>query len=191
MPLAAPFLWGVTLPGSNGGCPGMNWLVFPLTDRLDEHSFTAIPASGMKRPGGRHDDLRPRPSIMFEHRTKPLLPRKVFALRVLRSLALALGIIGFSLGLGILGYHSCAGLSWLDSLLNASMILTGMGPVSELHTVAGKLFASFYALFSGVVFITSVAVLLAPVVHRFLHKFHLEDDSPERDPKERRRGRDK
>lgn len=111
---------------------------------------------------------------MPEHHLKPLLPRKVFVLRVLRNLAIALGIIGVSLSLGIFGYHFCAGLSWLDSLLNASMILTGMGPVNELHTVAGKLFASFYALFSGVVFITSVAVLLAPVIHRFLHKFHLE-----------------
>ena len=120
---------------------------------------------------------------MFEHRTRPLLPRKAFVLRALRSLALSLGIIGGSLGLGIVGYHFCAGLGWLDSLLNASMILTGMGPVNELHTVAGKLFASFYALFSGVVFITSVAVLLAPVIHRFLHKFHLESESSEDDRK--------
>ncbi len=127
---------------------------------------------------------------MFEHRTRPLLPRKVFALRVLRSLAIALGIIGVSLGLGIFGYHFCAELSWLDALLNASMILTGMGPVNELHTVAGKWFASFYALFSGVVFITSVAVLLAPVIHRLLHKFHLEGESAEDDRKERRRERD-
>ena len=121
---------------------------------------------------------------MFTHRTRPLLPRKLFALRVLRSLALALGIIGVSLALGVCGYHFCEGLPWLDSLLNASMILTGMGPVSELHTVAGKWFASFYALFSGVVFITSVAVLLAPLVNRFLHKFHLEFVSPEDDRKE-------
>ena len=111
---------------------------------------------------------------MPEPRIKPLPSRKIFALRVLRGLALATGIIGASLALGIVGYHFCAGLGWLDSLLNASMILTGMGPVNELHTVAGKLFASFYALFSGVVFLSSVAVLLAPVIHRFLHKFHLE-----------------
>lgn len=93
---------------------------------------------------------------------------------MLRSLALAFGIIGLSLGLGIFGYHFCAGLTWLDALLNASMILAGMGPVNEITTVGGKLFASFYALFSGVVFITAVALLLAPVFHRFLHKFHLE-----------------
>ena len=125
---------------------------------------------------------------MFEHRTKPLLPRKVFVLRVLRSLTLALGIIATSLALGIFGYHFGAGLSWLDALLNASMILTGMGPVDTLHTVAGKLFASFYALFSGVVFITAVALLLAPVFHRFLHKFHLESESPDDDRKDRRPG---
>src|SRR5713226_7377593 len=121
---------------------------------------------------------------MSVHRTKPLLPRKVFLRRVLRSLVLAFGIIGVSLGLGIFGYHFCAGLSWLDALLNASMILTGMGPVNELHTTSGKLFASFYALFSGVVFITSVAVMLAPMVHRFLHKFHFEFESLENDQRE-------
>ena len=122
---------------------------------------------------------------MFEHRTRPLLPRKVFVLRVLRSLAIALGIIGFSLGLGIVGYHFCAGLSWLDALLNAAMILTGMGPVNELSTVAGKLFASFYALFSGVVFITSVALLIAPVIHRYLRKFHFESATSDGDRDEK------
>jgi hypothetical protein len=120
---------------------------------------------------------------MDKHQPKSLPPRKVFALRVLRSLVVASGVIGCSLGLGVIGYHHWAGLPWLDSLLNASMILSGMGPVSELHTARAKLFASFYALFSGVVFITSVAILLAPVVHRFLHRFHFEletkdDDKP-------------
>ena len=113
---------------------------------------------------------------MFEHRTKPLLSRKEFAHRILRSLLFSLGTIGSSLLIGIIGYHWSEDLTWLDSLLNASMILTGMGPVNQLHTVAGKLFASFYALFSGVIFISSVGVLLAPIVHRFLHKFHLEDE---------------
>ncbi|MEO8427248.1 MAG: hypothetical protein ABI651_09075 [Verrucomicrobiota bacterium] len=117
---------------------------------------------------------------MFEHRTAPLLPRREFFRRVLYSLALAIGIVGLSLGLGVFGYHFSEGLSWLDALLNASMILTGMGPVTELHTVRGKLFASFYALFSGVVFITSVALLLAPVFHRFLHKFHFAEDGDEK-----------
>jgi hypothetical protein len=116
---------------------------------------------------------------MFEHKSKPLLPKSAFALRMLRSVTLALCIIGLSLGLGVCGYHFSANLSWLDSLLNASMILTGMGPVNELHTTLAKVFASFYALFSGVIFITSVAVLLAPVFHRFLHRFHLETDEPD------------
>ena len=79
-----------------------------------------------------------------------------------------------SLALGVLGYHLVAGLSWIDALVNASMILTGMGPVNEMTTVGAKLFASFYALFSGVAFLTIVAVLLAPAVHRFLHRFHLD-----------------
>jgi hypothetical protein len=87
---------------------------------------------------------------------------------------LAGGLVSASLGLGMVGYHQIAGLSWLDALLNASMILTGMGPVNEMTTVGAKLFASFYALFSGVAFLTIVAVLLAPAVHRFLHRFHLD-----------------
>jgi hypothetical protein len=81
----------------------------------------------------------------------------------------------FSLILGILGYHFTENLGWLDSLLNASMILTGMGPVDPMTTTAGKLFASFYAIFSGVVFLTTIAYILAPAAHRFLHKFHLDD----------------
>ena len=124
---------------------------------------------------------------MSEHRKRQLLPRRIFVLRVVRSLALALGIISISLGLGMMGYHFLAELAWIDSLLNASMILTGMGPVNELHSVAAKLFASFYALFSGVVFITSVAILLAPLVNRFLHKFHLEFESGDYEPDGRAR----
>jgi hypothetical protein len=81
-----------------------------------------------------------------------------------------------ALGAGILGYHYTENLPWLDSLLNASMILGGMGPVNKLRTPGGKLFASFYALFSGLAFISIMAVLLAPFVHRFLHRFHLEVD---------------
>jgi hypothetical protein len=79
----------------------------------------------------------------------------------------------------VLGYHFVARLSWIDSLLNASMILTGMGPVDPLQTVGAKLFASCYALFSGIVFITTAGILLGPLVHRLLHKFHLEIE-PER-----------
>ena len=119
---------------------------------------------------------------MFEHHRAPLIPRHAFLRRVVRSALLAGMLIFGSLAVGVLGYHVFAGLSWVDSLLNASMILTGMGPVDAVHSVAGKLFASGYALFSGVAFLTIVAVLLAPVFHRFLHRFHLElaDDTDDR-----------
>ena len=95
--------------------------------------------------------------------------------RFLRALALSAVLIGFSLGLGILGYHFIAGFNWVDSLLNAAMILTGMGPVGTLNSDAAKLFASAYALFSGVVFITATGILLSPMVHRVLHRFHVEE----------------
>jgi hypothetical protein len=114
---------------------------------------------------------------MFERRHDQLLPRELFVRRLARHGAIALGLIGVALGIGILGYHWCEGLSWLDSLLNAAMILSGMGPVNQLQHDAGKWFASFYALFSGIAFITSVGVLTVPVAHRFLHKFHLDADS--------------
>lgn len=90
------------------------------------------------------------------------------------SAGIAVFLVAGSLGLGMAGYHSFAGLSWIDSLLNASMILTGMGPVDPMPNSAAKLFASFYALFSGIVFLSSAAILIAPVFHRFLHRFHLE-----------------
>jgi hypothetical protein len=115
---------------------------------------------------------------MFEHRSAPLLPAHDFAIRVLTYAGLALSLILGSLGIGVLGYHHFAGLGWLDALLNASMILTGMGPVDPMATPGAKFFASAYALFSGVVFLTSVAFFLAPLFHRLLHRFHLdlEDD---------------
>ena len=117
---------------------------------------------------------------MFEHRKTPLLPKRAFYRRLLRSIALAAGIIVASLGLGMVGYHSLEGLSWLDAFLNAAMLLSGMGPVAPLQTSAGKLFAGCYALFSGLAFLTSVGVVFAPVFHRFLHKFHLDDGSASR-----------
>lgn len=114
---------------------------------------------------------------MFEHRREPLLPREQFFRRLARHGCLGLAIVAASLGIGILGYHFSEGLGWLDSLLNASMILSGMGPVGELKHDAGKWFASFYALFSGVAFLAVSGVLFAPVAHRFLHKFHLDMQS--------------
>jgi hypothetical protein len=103
-----------------------------------------------------------------------LPPRVEFLKRVARSASISLGLVLGSLGLGAIGYHTCAGLPWLDSTLNAAMILTGMGPVDPLRTAAGKIFATCYALFSGVMFLSMVAVLFAPVAHRFLHRFHLD-----------------
>ncbi len=117
---------------------------------------------------------------MYEHKSRPLLPRRKFYRRMARSAAVVAGIIAFSLLLGSAGYHYLGGLPWIDALLNASMILTGMGPVDPMRTVAAKLFATFYALYSGVAFLTMMAVLVAPPLHRFLHKFHLEisDNGP-------------
>jgi hypothetical protein len=111
---------------------------------------------------------------MFEHRKQPLLPQHDFLIRQLISLLVALVIIFCSLLLGVLGYHYLEGLAWLDALLNASMLLGGMGPVDVLHTGAGKVFASFYALYSGIIFLVVVGVIFAPLYHRFLHRFHLE-----------------
>jgi len=111
---------------------------------------------------------------MYEHRSQPLLPRRFFIRRVAWHMLAALVVILGSLLIGIAGYHFTEGFSLLDSLLNASMILGGMGPVNELHTTSAKVFASFYSLFSGVVFLVTAGVLVAPVAHRFLHRLHLE-----------------
>jgi len=111
---------------------------------------------------------------MFEHRRQTLLPRRLFYARLRRSAAIGFGIILSSLSIGIAGYHFLENLSWLDAFLNASMILSGMGPIAPIQTNAGKLFAGCYALFSGLAFLSSVGVVFAPIFHRFLHKFHLE-----------------
>ncbi len=108
------------------------------------------------------------------HNYRPLPPRSHLWRRMAKSAVIVLGIITVGLGIGISGYRGLEGLSWVDSFLNAAMILSGMGPANELHTMAGKVFAGCYAIFSGVLFITMAAVLFAPVVHRFMHRFHLE-----------------
>jgi hypothetical protein len=117
---------------------------------------------------------------MFENRRKSLLPRRAFYARMARSVALGLGIVMVSLGIGMAGYHGLEGLSWLDAFLNASMILSGMGPVATMQTTAGKLFAGCYALYSGLALISTLAVIIAPLFHRFLHKFHMEAESLEK-----------
>ena len=114
---------------------------------------------------------------MFEHRNQPPITRAEFHKRVLRRLALALGFVGAALGAGMLGYHVFGGLEWVDSLLDASMILGGMGPVHELNSDGAKVFASFYALFSGLAFIGIAGFLLAPFLHRMMHRFHSDEES--------------
>lgn len=118
---------------------------------------------------------------MFEHRHQPLIPRKAFLRRQLNFTLVALAIILGSLLIGMTGYHVLEGMSWIDALLNAAMILGGMGPVDILQTVAGKVFASVFALYSGVIFLVVAGVLLAPGFHRVLHHFHLEANGKDAD----------
>jgi hypothetical protein len=113
---------------------------------------------------------------MYEPRHEKLLPFRRYLARQLRHTAVALGMVGGSLAIGMLGYHLIAGLSWVDAFLNASMILTGMGPVALLQTDAAKIFAGLYALFSGLIFLVSTGILSAPLLHRILHRFRLDLD---------------
>lgn len=113
---------------------------------------------------------------MFEHRSQPLLPGHRFAWRVAGFVGLSAVAIGVALGIGVLGYHFLGGLPWIDALVNASMILGGMGPVDPITTHAGKLFASAYALFSGLLFLGAASLVLAPFVHRIMHTIHLDED---------------
>lgn len=109
---------------------------------------------------------------MFEHSTQPLAPRIWFLLRLARNLGFGLSIIFGSLFVGMVGYRHFEKLSWMDSFLNASMLLSGMGPISSPATEAGKFFAGCYALYSGFVVILATGIVFAPVVHRLLHRFH-------------------
>jgi len=113
--------------------------------------------------------------MTFERRRQPLAPAPVFRRRVLNSAGLAGIVLGGSLAIGIAGYHWFGGLGWLDALVNASMILGGMGPMDPITRTAGKWFASAYALYSGIALLTSVGILFAPAVHRLLHAFHIEE----------------
>lgn len=112
----------------------------------------------------------------LERLGQPLAPFSRFLYRLGRNFLATLGIVAFSLALGTCGYHYFGGVSWLDGFLNASMILTGMGPVDRMQTDEGKLFAAFYALYSGLAFLTMVVVLITPVYHRLIHRFHLETE---------------
>ncbi|HXD29606.1 MAG TPA: hypothetical protein VN643_00725 [Pyrinomonadaceae bacterium] len=112
----------------------------------------------------------------YEGMHEKLASVPVFALRILGAIGMALGLIAVALVVGIAGYHWIAGFDWLDSLLEASMILGGMGPIKELPSSGSKVFASVYALFSGLVFIGVMGFVLSPVAHRVLHSFHLDED---------------
>ena len=109
---------------------------------------------------------------MFEHRNEPLASRAVFLRRMTKYALLALGFIAASLAIGMLGYHYFEGMPWIDAFVNSAMLMGGMGPVSELHTDAGKLFAGFYALYCGLTVIIAIGIVAAPLLHRILHHFH-------------------
>ena len=111
---------------------------------------------------------------MFERRSQPHLHRRAFLRRMANSTALGLGLVALSLFIGMLGYHLLERLTWMDSFLNASMLLGGMGPIEQPQTDAGKLFAGIYALYCGLAVILVAGIIFAPVVHRLFHKFHLE-----------------
>ena len=110
----------------------------------------------------------------FEHRRHPLLSRRRFAGRMLTAIGLWLALAAVGLVVGMAGYAGFEGMSLADAYVNAAMILSGMGPVGELKTTGGKIFAGTYALFSGLVIIVATGFVLAPIFHRVLHRFHVE-----------------
>ena len=116
---------------------------------------------------------------MYEKRKHPLASKKTYIQRLSKSFILASVFMLVSLLLGVTGYHYIGHLTWIDSLVNASMILGGMGPVDVIKNDTGKVFTSFYALYSGVSFLTAFSILIAPALHRLLHKFHLDRDDKE------------
>ncbi len=113
---------------------------------------------------------------MFEHHQQTLLPPREFIRRLGWSVTAGIILILFSLSIGMAGYHFLGGLAWIDAFLDAAMILSGMGPLSPLHGDAAKIFAGCYAIYCGIALIATTGVILAPVIHRGLHKFHLERD---------------
>jgi hypothetical protein len=111
---------------------------------------------------------------MYEHKKQPVAPIKTFYQRILKNILIALFILMLCLAIGVAGYHFTDNIPWIDSLHNASMILSGMGPVVEIKSEAGKIFSSVYALFSGVVFLSIVGFILAPAIHRIFHRLNHE-----------------
>ena len=118
---------------------------------------------------------------MFEHHHEKLLPRRLFLKRLAKYALISLSLILVSLVIGMVGYHMLEGYSWVDSFLNAAMLMGGMGPVDTLHTDAGKVFAGFYALYCGLIVLVAIGIFAAPIVHRFLHHFHLESEHKQKE----------
>ncbi len=114
--------------------------------------------------------------IAFERLSEPLATSRVFVGRMLRSFVFGFLIVTVTLFAGMWGYHSLEGLHWLDAFVSASMIMSGMGVLAAPETDAGKLFAGLYALFCGLVLIAATAIMFSPIIHRFLHRMHIEDD---------------
>jgi hypothetical protein len=113
--------------------------------------------------------------LVYESKKQPVLARAKFVRRLVVHAAVAAGLLAGSLGFGMVGYKRFERLSWIDAFLNSAMLLGGMGPVNPPQTWAGKLFAGVYALYAGLVFIVTAALLLGPVLHRVLHHFHWDD----------------
>lgn len=113
---------------------------------------------------------------MYESRTQAPLTRRKFATRMIGHAAVVIGLLAFSLAIGMAGYVGFERLTWFDAFLNTAMLLGGMGPVNPPQTEAGKLFAGLFALYAGLVFIVAAALVLAPLLHRLLHRFHWEDN---------------
>jgi len=118
---------------------------------------------------------------MYEHRSEVLLSRPAFLRRMVRHGALALLLVVGSLLLGLVGFHFLGAQAWIDALLNAAMLLGGMGPVGDMGPTAGKLFATVYALYSGLAFLIVSSVLFAPLFHRVVHKLHMDLDDADKD----------
>jgi len=120
--------------------------------------------------------LSTRHLLRYESRHDAILPRSEFIKRLARNCGVAAVLVGLSLLLGMAGYRYLEAMSWIDAFANASMILSGMGPLAPLQTWGGKLFAGLYALYSGLLLILATGIVFAPVVHRMLHRFHVDHD---------------
>ena len=139
-------------------------------------STTSRPSSSRPAPPRAKAKSKPFPFFSFERLGQPLATRRVFITRMAWSVIVWMGMMLLGLGIGMAGYMAFEGMSLTDAYLNASMILSGMGPVGDLKTEAGKLFAGSYAIFSGLVIVLATGVVLAPIVHHVLHVFHVMDD---------------